>query len=188
MTDKEENSEQQPEKQPHSKKCSGFFKANLTLLKSYAFFVIFAVAAFSVLITDWGQQSLLDPLNEWIAVTSAGTLQLLGTNAIANGTAVTAKQLGSVDIKEGCNGVYAIIIFLAGVVAYPTGWKKKLVGIVFGSIALFIVNNIRVLTLFYLVVYKPEWFEEAHQTIWQFAIILVGGLLWLIWYDKVVNR
>ncbi|MFH2057202.1 MAG: archaeosortase B, partial [bacterium] len=75
-----------------------------------------------------------------------------------------------------------------GVVAYPTGLGKKIFGVLAGTAIIFAINLIRVITLFYLSAYYPSLFDEAHLYIWQFAIIIIGGLLWLIWYDKVVQR
>lgn len=164
-----------------------WLKSNRDLIKSYALFIGFAVIVFSILMTSWGDNYCLKPMNNFTADCSALCLRIVGMEAHANGTLVQS-TFGGVDIKEGCNGIYATILFLAGVVAFPTGLKNKLIGAVFGIVSIFIINIVRVMTLLYLSIHNPTLFHEAHQYIWQFAIILAGGLMWLIWYDKIVNR
>jgi exosortase H (IPTLxxWG-CTERM-specific) len=163
-----------------------WISANRELLKAYIIFIAFITITFSILITPWGKEQLAQPLNRFIAVVSTSILNLLGTAASASANNIMSGE-ASVKIKEGCNGVYATMIFLAGIVAYPTSLRKKLIGVVLGTIALFIVNLVRVLSLFYLSAFFPELFDEAHLYIWQFAIIIIGGLFWLVWYDKIVS-
>jgi exosortase H (IPTLxxWG-CTERM-specific) len=167
-------------------KIRAWAKTNHDLFKAYIIFIVFITVTFSILITPWGKDELAKPLNRLIATVSAWILNVFGTAAHASSTNISS-VLASVKIKEGCNGVYATMIFLAGIVAYPTSVKKKLIGVVLGTTALFIVNLVRVLSLFYLSAYYPNLFDEAHLYIWQFAIIIIGGLFWLVWYDKIVN-
>lgn len=127
------------------------------------------------------------PLNRVIAQCSGFLIGLTGSAPVVSGTQITSSS-GAVDIKEGCNGVYATVILWAGILAFPAGWRQKLIGVLLGSLVLFVVNLIRVVTLFYLSASYPQFFDEAHMYIWQFLIIIVAGLLWLLWYDKIVNR
>jgi exosortase H (IPTLxxWG-CTERM-specific) len=163
-----------------------WIETNKELFRAYIIFVAFITVAFSALITPWGKDELLKPLNRIIAVVSVWTLGLFGTDAQARSNIIVS-ALASVKIKEGCNGVYATMIFLAGIVAYPTSLIKKVIGVILGTAALFAVNLVRVLTLFYFSAYFPTVFDEAHLYIWQFAIIIIGGLFWLVWYDKIVS-
>lgn len=157
------------------------------MLKVYALFVFFEVVFFALLVTPWGKQYISAPLNNLIAVLSGWLIRLLGSEATVSGTSILSSA-GAVNIKEGCNGIYATVILLAGVVSFPATWKAKLAGVVFGTLALFLINLIRVLTLFYLSSHDAEIFDEAHLFIWQFAIIIAAGLLWLLWYDKIASR
>lgn len=167
-------------------KVRGWMGANRDLFRAYVIFIAFIVIAFSVLTTEWGKEDLAKPLNRLIAVVSASILNILGAGASASSNSIVSTA-GSVKIKEGCNGIYATMIFLGGIIAYPTSLLKKLIGAVLGIIALFVVNLIRVVSLFYLSAYYPRFFDEAHLYIWQFAIIIIGGLFWLVWYDKIVR-
>lgn len=164
----------------------GWINANRDLFRAYVIFIVFIVVAFSLLTTQWGKNVVAEPLNQLIAIVSASILNIFGAAAHAASSSIVS-DAGSVKIKEGCNGIYATIIFLGGIVAYPTSLLKKLIGAVLGIVALFVVNLIRVLSLYYLSAYYPKIFDEAHLYIWQFAIIIIGGLFWLVWYDKIVS-
>jgi exosortase H (IPTLxxWG-CTERM-specific) len=162
-------------------------KINRDLIIAYTVFIGFTVIAFVALQTIWCIDNVLHPLNNATATGSAWLLNLFGGNA-AHFDSQIASRVGSVNIAEGCNSVYATIIFLAGIFAFPTGWRHKLLGAVIGTVMLFLINLVRVVTLVYLNGSNKALFDEAHLYIWQFAIILFGGLLWLLWYDKIVNR
>lgn len=161
-------------------------RRNRDLVKCYLLFTLLVILGFSLVTTPLGQKICLEPSNFLTADCSALCLRVIGMNAYSEGTLLQS-GLGSVDIKEGCNGIYATILFLAGVLAFPTNWRNKLIGVLFGTVAIFIINLIRVMTLLYLSIYHPTLFHEAHQYIWQFAIILIGGGLWVLWYDKIVS-
>jgi exosortase H (IPTLxxWG-CTERM-specific) len=160
---------------------------NRDLVKAYVIFVVFTVVAFVALQTVWCADHILQPLNSATAGGSAWLMGLFGTEADHFGSQILS-EAGSVNIAEGCNSAYATIIFLAGIFAFPTGWRQKLLGAILGTVALFVINLVRVVTLVYLSGSNKGLFDEAHLYIWQFAIILIGGLLWLLWYDKIVSR
>jgi exosortase H (IPTLxxWG-CTERM-specific) len=145
------------------------------------------MVGFALVLADWGTGFFLDPVNDATAAMSGWIINCFGGESYVRANQITSAS-GGVSIGEGCNSVYATILFVAGVLAFPTTWRKKLVGVVLGTIALFVVNLIRVVTLFYLSGGDSWLFQEAHLHIWQFVIILFGGLLWLLWYDKIVGE
>lgn len=172
---------------PPSKKEKTTMKIGRDLLKAYAVFIGFTALAFVAMQTIWCTDYILQPLNSFTAGGSAWLMGLFGTETDHLGSRIMS-EAGSVNIAEGCNSAYATIIFLAGIFAFPTGWRQKLLGAILGTVALFVINLARVVTLVYLSGSNKDLFDEAHLYIWQFAIILIGGLLWLLWYDKIVSR
>lgn len=162
-------------------------RINRDLMKAYTIFISFTVIAFVALQTIWCAKHILGPLNSATAASSAWIMDLFGTETDHFGSQILS-EAGSVNIAEGCNSAYATIIFLGGVLAFPTGWRQKVAGVVIGVVALFVINLIRVVTLVYLSGSNKSLFDEAHLYLWQFAIILMGGLLWLLWYDRIVSR
>jgi exosortase H (IPTLxxWG-CTERM-specific) len=160
---------------------------NRDLIRAYAIFIGFTVVAFVALQTIWCTDNVLRPLNNFTALCSTWIMTLFGTSSTCSGSTILS-EAGCVNIAEGCNSVYATIIFIGGVLAFPASWHHKIIGTILGVVALFVINLVRVVTLVYLSGSNKKLFDEAHLYIWQFAIILIGGLLWLLWYEKVVSR
>lgn len=173
-------------RRPLSTRILALIRSNRDLLKAYVIFAVFTAVGFAIALADWSSGYFLDPINCFTATTSGWIINLLGGQAAVS-QAHIASLHGGVTIAEGCNSIYATILFLAGVFAFPATWRHKLLGAALGAAALFAINLIRVVTLFYLSGRNYWLFQEAHLHIWQFLIILAGGLLWLLWYDKIVK-
>ena len=88
------------------------------------------------------------------------------------------------NIRNGCNGVEAMLIFLAAVLAFPASWKSRLTGLALGIVAIQLVNLVRVVALFLTGVYFPRIFDTSHTVIWQTIVILFGVLLWIFWANR----
>lgn len=85
----------------------------------------------------------------------------------------------TVNIRNGCNGVEAMLIFLAAVLAFPASSRSRLIGLALGILAIQIVNLVRVVALYLTGVYFPRIFDSSHTVIWQTIVILFGVLLWI---------
>ncbi len=117
---------------------------------------------------------------EFNARASAGILSVLGEGASANGTAVVSARY-SVDIRHGCDAIEPSALFIAAVLAFPGRWLSKIPGLIAGTVVLAIINLIRIVTLFYTGIYKPEWFQAMHVDVWQPVFILLALTLWVLW-------
>jgi exosortase H (IPTLxxWG-CTERM-specific) len=186
MTSKRTGGGERPAGRSPHRRIANAIRRNQDLLKAYAIFVLFTAAGFSIVLADWSSGSFLDPVNCFTASASGWIINLLGGHSTVSQTSISSPY-GGVTIAEGCNSVYVTILFLAGIFAFPARWKQKVLGAIMGTVALFVINLIRVVTLFYLSGRDYWLFQEAHLHIWQFLIILAGGLLWLLWYDKIVK-
>ena len=80
-----------------------------------------------------------------------------------------------------------MIILLCAVFSYPCKIKGKLLGIAIGMPALFLLNLIRMVTLFYIGTFLPGFFETTHILVWQSLMILAVIAIWFIWAEKVVH-
>jgi exosortase H (IPTLxxWG-CTERM-specific) len=181
----------QKQERPKNRSCFETIRQRLAdnrdIVQAVLLFIVVTLVGFSLVLADWSSGHILDPLNDWTASASGYVINLLGGDVDVSANCLWT-DYGSVTVAEGCNTVYITILFLAAIIAFPTSWRKRLVGILLGPLGLFIVNILRVITLLYLNDYDTELFEIAHLYLWQFAIILSGGLLWLAWIDKIVQR
>ena len=84
-------------------------------------------------------------------------------------------------IFNGCNGLITSLIFVSGVLAFPARWPAKLIGVAGGLFAIQLINMVRIISLFYVGVFFPTYFNDAHIYIWQSVVILAGVGLWIGW-------
>jgi exosortase/archaeosortase family protein len=90
----------------------------------------------------------------------------------------------AVNIKNGCNGVETMIIFLAAVLAFPATFKSRAIGLGLGLVAIQLINLVRVVALFLTGAYFPKFFDSSHTVVWQTIVILFGVFLWIFWANR----
>ncbi len=146
-------------------------------------YVAVLVVGFALMALGPVNDRVIDPYTTLVAHESAAVLNVLGEHATVHGQVLSSPRF-AVQIYNGCNGLEAILIFVAGVIAFPSPWLRKLVGAVAGFLAIQVVNTVRVVSLFYIGIYRPAWFSFAHVFVWQTVIILFGVTLWLLWVRR----
>ncbi len=156
------------------------YRRELTFL---ILFVVLLGGGFTLISLNWVNDHVVDPFTAAIAGTSGVVLNAMGQHVTQNGTILRSAKF-AVNIRNGCNGVEAMLIFLAAVLAFPASWKSRGAGLVLGILAIQIVNLIRVVALFLTGVYFPRIFDTSHTVIWQTIVILVGVLLWIFWANR----
>jgi exosortase H (IPTLxxWG-CTERM-specific) len=157
------------------------------LVKIYIFFGVTVFCLFFALRYVPLCAKAVEGFTAFIAFFSSKVLNLFGTAASVSGTHLSSKDFG-INIVDGCNGVFATAILLAGIVAYPSKIKDKLIGILIGIPAIFIINQLRVVSLFYLGRSYPTVFEEVHVYVWQPVIIIFAILVWDFWARNFVQK
>ena len=73
------------------------------------------------------------------------------------------------------------MILAAAILAYPSGWSKKGLGMVVGVIAIQCLNLLRIISLFYLGEWNQELLNVAHLYVWPGLIILDALIIFLVW-------
>ena len=126
------------------------------------------------------------PWTGLVADTSAGLIRAFDGDARSVGKTLYSERTGfAVTIEAGCNGVEAMLVLLAGILAFPAPWRLKLIGLAIGVVAIQVLNIIRIVSLFYLGQWDAQWFEWAHLYIWQSLIMLDALIVWLLWIRAV---
>ena len=159
---------------------------DLTSTPSARFILRYAVilsVGFFVLALRPVNDRLVNPYTTFVAHESKVALNLFGEGATVREQVLSSPRF-SVVIYNGCNGLEAILIFASGVLAFPASWKKKAIGLILGFVAIQAANIVRVVSLFYIGIFKPAWFSAAHVFVWQSVIIVLGVVLWLVWVNR----
>jgi archaeosortase B (VPXXXP-CTERM-specific) len=94
----------------------------------------------------------------------------------------------SVKIIEECTGVYEALIFSSAVLAFPTTWAKRGIGIGLGVPMIYGFNLLRIMVLIIVGKFFPESFDFMHLYFWQATLILMITSVWALWIFKVVIR
>ena len=123
------------------------------------------------------------PFTAGIARVSAAILSVLGEDVTVSGTEIRSPRF-AVNIENGCNGVETALLFGAAVLAFPASWKRRLLGLGAGFLAIQVLNLFRVVTLFWIGLHRPALFNSSHTVIWQSVVVLFGVLLFLIWASR----
>jgi exosortase H (IPTLxxWG-CTERM-specific) len=163
----------------------GFVSVGDIVNRFFAVFVFLVTTLFAAQLTPTVQESFVLPFTSAIAWFSATLMHAWDAQVMAQGKLIWDAASGfAVSIEAGCNGVEAGIVLTAAMLAFPSTWREKLIGIAAGMFTVQALNLLRIVTLFYLGQWNMTWFEWAHLYLWQALImldVLAVFLFWLRW-------
>jgi exosortase H (IPTLxxWG-CTERM-specific) len=167
--------------------AGSFWQRNRREIVFLVLFVVLLAGSFTLISVNWVNDHAVEPFTAAIARASGAALNLLGQQVTMQGTIIRGPRF-AVNIRNGCNGVEAMLIFLAAVLAFPAPWSWRLGGLVLGGVAIQLINLVRVVSLYLTGVYFPRIFDASHTVVWQSVVILCGVLLWLLWANRLPAR
>lgn len=100
------------------------------------------------------------------------------TNTIGN---VIATDDLNIVLSFGCEGSEALVIYLAGVIAFPANLKYKIKGFIIGGLLLYSLNILRILVLYFIGTWDFELFDLFHNEILPVLFIIISLISWYIW-------
>jgi archaeosortase B (VPXXXP-CTERM-specific) len=130
---------------------------------------------------------VIDRLAVWTAWVEYWSFRVF-TSAVTLSDKVVVFQGFAVKIIEECTGIYEVLIFTAAVMAFPTSWSKRAIGLGMGIPLLYLFNVVRIAVLILVGKYAPGWFDFMHLYFWQGTLILMITSVWLLWITKVVKN
>jgi exosortase/archaeosortase family protein len=162
-----------------------FWKRYYLVIRSCAIFFV-TVGLFIVLYWYLVKSPSFNGILGFTARATGLLLNITGRGVKVTGSVVSSSQF-AFRIVDLCTAVMPMMIFTAAVLAFPSRIKEKLWGLLLGLVGIFIINQIRLVSLFYIGIYAPGIFEVTHLLVWQSLMILVAIGLWLIWVYKYVR-
>jgi exosortase H (IPTLxxWG-CTERM-specific) len=150
-------------------------------------FVLLLGGSFTLISLNWVNDHVIEPFTAGIAHASGAALEALGQDIHMRGTMILSDRF-SVNIRNGCNGVEAMLIFFSAVLAFPATWGSRLAGLGIGLVAIQVINLVRVVALYLTGAYLPRFFDASHTVVWQTIVILFGVLLWIFWANRFAVR
>lgn len=126
-------------------------------------------------------------VEKFTASVSGFLLNILQLDTSVSGKHLSSPNYSCVIVAE-CTGVFEMMILLAGVIAYPTNIRKKLLGIIIGCSILYATNVFRIILLVIVGNFSYQASELIHLWVWQVINILIVIAVCLFWIQKVVKR
>lgn len=159
-------------------------------------FVLVTLALFALTWIPAVQRTAVAPYARLLARATAVGLRLVSVPAATLGSEVrhrdAQEQRGAdrfaIDVRRGCDGVQAMAIYVAAIIAYPTTLGARLLGLAVGLPLLALLNVFRLASLFLVGLRAPELFEDTHVLVWQSLMILFTLLVWAGWERLVVHH
>lgn len=135
---------------------------------------------------DFFNENINKPVLEFYSQVGSGTLNIFGMETKSHETFISSNEF-TLNVGKGCDALSPLVLLLAGILTFPITFKYKIPALVVAPIAVFILNLVRIFSLYFIGLSLPDFFEIAHVEIWQTLFIvacLIGWLYWLIWATK----
>lgn len=142
-----------------------------------------AACTAALLIWIAGNETMMGGVQRGLARVTSGVLHVFGHRTVVAGSTVSSDLFG-ITVVTACTGLFTTGLFLIAVVAYPSGWRSKLIGVGLGVAGIFLLNVVRLVSLYYIGVHLPGFLDPAHQLIWQSVLIVFAVALWLLWAGR----
>jgi exosortase/archaeosortase family protein len=115
-----------------------------------------------------------------IVMTTSAILNLISIPCTYYGSVIQLSSI-ALDIKFGCNGLEAVMIYSIAVVAFPSSWKNKLMGIFSGFIVIQVLNILRIVALAYSGVHFRSFFEYIHIYVAQGVMVAIALAIFAVY-------
>lgn len=103
------------------------------------------------------------------------------------GSVISLKGL-ALDVRFGCNGLEAFLIYTVALLSFPAGVQKKFVGITGGFVVLQILNVLRIAGLGLSGIYFKQYFYYLHIYVAQGMMIAIALVIFLIWLNYATQK
>ena len=130
----------------------------------------------------WAERLLIDTLTVKMAAWSIRTVtpevavQAVGTRLKAPG--------GGINIINGCEGTEVLFLLYAAFASALLPWRAGLAGVLAGTALVFLLNQGRILALFYAYRSDKALFDLLHGTVAPLLLIALSALFFLFWLKR----
>jgi hypothetical protein len=79
---------------------------------------------------------------------------------------------GGLNILNGCEGLEALFLLLSAFLVAPLPWRARFLSLFGGLFFVFLINQARILLLFYVYRTNRDWFDPLHSLVLPLAVVL----------------
>jgi exosortase/archaeosortase family protein len=127
--------------------------------------------------------NILAPVVKANALIASKVLNIFGFGTQSNGTDLYSPAF-TISVKQGCDAIEPIAIFTFAVLLFPVSFRTKAFGLLVGIPLLWLLNQVRIISLFVFGIYSSTLFDIMHVQVWQAVFIgvtLVTLAYWIVW-------
>jgi archaeosortase B (VPXXXP-CTERM-specific) len=185
IKNKPEPIKQAEQKQQNLQKAGANNRPGSSLLRTCALFAFFLVAlhAFPWLFA-------LKGYIKWGYGTARIVSSILNATGIGNTVEYNIIHLrnDTWNVTSECTAVNAVFLFIAFILAYPSAFKSKALGLIAGIPLILATNIVRLVVLGWVTEYWPRHAHLFHDYVWETIFLFFIIALWFVWINLVVSR
>ena len=144
--------------------------------------VLYAVVALNQV-----NDRVIVPFTEGVARGAAMLLRGVESGVGVTGTVMRSQQF-ALDVRNGCNGVEAVILLAAAIIAFPATLRSRLLGMAVAGVAIELLNLVRLSSLFWMGEHYRRIFDFFHVAVWQLLVILAAISIFILWSWKFAEK
>ncbi len=148
------------------------------------FLILFSVIGTYYAVVLFLSEELFDPYINLNAYLSGLLIKIFDSSVYVENNMIITKKINMV-LSFGCEGSEALVIFLAGVLAFPAHFKYKIKGILIGGSILYTLNLLRVMMLYLVVMVDVSMFDAFHNEILPIFFIMISLVFWYYWLKNI---
>lgn len=153
-------------------------------LQALLFGAVFVLlqSGYGALRGTWVERMAIDTLTVKTAAWTIRTLtpevavQAVGTRLKAPG--------GGINIINGCEGTEVLFLLCAAFASATLPWRARLTGVLAGTLLVFVLNQGRILALFYAYRSDKPLFDLLHGTVAPLLLIALSALFFMFWLGR----
>jgi exosortase family protein XrtM len=117
---------------------------------------------------------------------AAAAIELLapGEQAVADGHRLVSPR-AALEIVRGCDGSGVLFLLLAAIVALRAGWRRSVTGAIGALLLVWTLNQCRVIGLYFVAAYRPDWFTPLHGFLVPSLFVIVAALYYGGWVARL---
>jgi exosortase/archaeosortase family protein len=125
-------------------------------------------------------------VEQWILWPATALIRVLTPNDHVQLVGRTiSSPTSSLHVTRGCEGVEIFLLLIAGVLAFPAGWRVRVHGFAVGFLVAYVLSVSRLIALHFTLRYAPDAWEALHGLVLPLGPIIVMTLYFLRWTGRI---
>ncbi|WP_347986277.1 exosortase family protein XrtM [Methylomonas sp. AM2-LC] len=92
------------------------------------------------------------------------------------------------EIVNGCDGAGVIFLLISAILVFPATIYRKLSGLFFGVGLIYVINLVRIATLYFTFAYQPAWFTLVHTYLAPTLMVIMASTYFAWWALAISNK